>query len=97
MLITSSLNGHLVMASVLFILTASEAGGYDSLKSRIQKIRHSRGKYKYKEEVIKKIEHDHPCKLTETAVKVTFPGMNNGTFFSYPQNLYHFCAQRVSL
>ena len=39
----------------------------------MQKIRHVRGKYKYKEEVIKKMEHDHPCKLTETAVKVNSP------------------------
>ena len=53
-----------------------EVGSYKThfqnseLSSRVQKIRHVRGKYKYKEEVIKKIEHDHPCKLTQTAVKV---------------------------
>ena len=43
----------------------------------MQKIRHVRGKYKYKEEVIKKMEHDHPCKLTETAVKVNSPLCRN--------------------
>ena len=47
------------------------------------RIRHVRGKYKYKEEVIKKIEHDHPCKLTQTAVKITFPGMTEQVLVSF--------------
>ena len=48
-----------------------------------QKIRHVRGKYKHKEEVVKKIEHDHPCKLTEAAVKITFPGMKDQVLVSF--------------
>ena len=43
---------------------------YKPLKTKFQKVRHAAGKYKYKEEVIKKVEHDHPCKLTQTSVKV---------------------------
>ena len=39
---------------------------------KLPRIRHIRGKYKHKEEIIKKVEHDHPCKLTETAVKVKY-------------------------
>ena len=39
---------------------------------KLPRIRHIRGKYKHKEEIIKKVEHDHPCKLTETAVKVMY-------------------------
>ena len=46
-------------------------------------LRHVRGKYKYKEEVIKKVEHDHPCKLTQTAVKITFPGMKEQLLVSF--------------
>ena len=53
---------------------------FASTKNRI---RHVRGKYKYKEEVIKKIEHDHPCKLTQTAVKITFPGMKEQVLVSF--------------
>jgi hypothetical protein len=45
--------------------------------------KHIRGKYKHKEEIIKKVEHDHPCKLTETAVKVTFPGMKEEVLVSF--------------
>ena len=58
---------------LLLMLTTEEVGSvrrYQTLKSKFQKVRHAAGKYKYKEEVIKKIEHDHPCKLTQTSVKV---------------------------
>lgn len=48
-----------------------------------KKIRHIRGKYKDKEEVVKKIEHDHPCRLTEAAVKITFPGMKEEVLVSF--------------
>ena len=57
--------------SLLIIFCTMICGEVGTMTSRpMQKIRHVRGKYKYKEEVIKKMEHDHPCKLTETAVKV---------------------------
>jgi hypothetical protein len=72
----------LLILVILFTVT-DEADGFNSLKSRIQKVRHARGKYKYKEEIIKRMEHDHPCKLTETAVKVTFPGMKSEVLVSF--------------
>lgn len=76
---------ELLMTFVLLLLITviDETDGGKGLKLFAKdqpKIRHMqrkvsvRGKYKYKEEVIKKIEHDHPCKLTQTAVKITFPG-----------------------
>ncbi len=55
----------------------------ENVRSSRQKIRHVRGKYKYKEEVIKRVEHDHPCKLTPTAVKLTFPGMKEEVLVSF--------------
>ena len=59
--------------SLLIIFCTMICGEVGTMTSRpMQKIRHVRGKYKYKEEVIKKMEHDHPCKLTETAVKVKY-------------------------
>jgi len=44
----------------------------DSSDEHPGKIRHGRklGKYKYKEEVIKRVEFNHPCRLAQTAVKV---------------------------
>ena len=60
-----------------------KSAGLTSLTHRVPKIRHVRGKYKYKEEVVKKIEHDHPCKLTEAAVKITFPGMKDEVLVSF--------------
>lgn len=75
---------ELLMTFILlaFIMVIDEAdgngGGKPGLKlfgnQHLPKIRHARGKYSTKEEVMKKIEHDHPCKLTQTAVKITFPG-----------------------
>lgn len=47
------------------------------------KMRSSRGKYTMKEEVVRRIEIDHPCKLTTTAVKVTFPGMKSEVLVSF--------------
>ena len=44
---------------------------------RVQKIRHiglpTRGKYSVREETEKAPSHDHPCNLTRTAVKISFP------------------------
>ena len=46
-------------------------------KPRVQKIRHiglpTRGKYTVREETEKAPSHDHPCNLTRTAVKISFP------------------------
>jgi len=46
-------------------------------KPRLQKIRHiglpTRGKYTVREETEKAPSHDHPCNLTRTAVKISFP------------------------
>ena len=47
------------------------------------KIRHLKGKYTVKEEVIRRVEHSYPCKLVETAVKVTFPGMKSEVLVSF--------------
>ena len=47
------------------------------------KIRHLKGKYTVREEVVKRVEHSYPCKLVETAVKVTFPGMKSEVLVSF--------------
>ena len=47
------------------------------------KIRHMRGKYTVKEEVVKRVENNHPCRLTRTAVKVTFPSMKSEVLVSF--------------
>ena len=47
------------------------------------KVRHVRGKYTVKEEVIKRVEISHPCRLTRTAVKVTFPRMKDEVLVSF--------------
>ena len=47
------------------------------------RIRHVRGKYTVREEVIKRVEVNHPCKLTRTAVKVTFPSMKSEVLVSF--------------
>ena len=57
------------------IATTSIVGDQDSNESSDEhsaKIRHGQklGKYKYKEEVIKRVEFNHPCRLAQTAVKV---------------------------
>ena len=52
---------------------------------KLPRIRHIRGKYKHKEEIIKKVEHDHPCKLTETAVKVMY-WLNGGIYLYIWEN-----------
>ena len=47
------------------------------------RIRHSRGKYTMKEEIVKQMEINHPCKLTSTAVKISFPGMKEEVLVSF--------------
>ena len=46
-------------------------------------IRHMRGKYTMKEEIVKQMEISHPCKLTSTAVKISFPGMKSEVLVSF--------------
>lgn len=41
-----------------------------------------RGTYVVKEEIEKAPVHDHPCNLTETVVKITFPEMESEVFIS---------------
>ena len=41
-----------------------------------------RGTYVVKEEIEKAPVHDHPCNLTETAIKITFPEMESEVFIS---------------
>ena len=53
------------------------------LASGENKIRHLKGKYTVREEVVKRVEHSYPCKLVETAVKVTFPGMKSEVLVSF--------------
>ena len=36
-----------------------------------------------KEVVIKRVEHTYPCRLVQTAVKVTFPGMKKEVLVSF--------------
>lgn len=48
-----------------------------------KKIRHMRGKYTMKEEVIRRVASDHPCRLTSTPVKVTFPDMKTEVLVSF--------------
>jgi len=48
-----------------------------------QKVRHMRGKYTVKEEVVKRVQINHPCQLTRTAVKVTFPSMKHEVLVSF--------------
>ena len=43
----------------------------------------SRGKYMQKEVVIKRVEHSYPCRLVQSAVKVTFPGMKKELLVSF--------------
>ena len=59
----------LILMSTTILEEVGSIRRYHSLKERFQKVRHA-GKYKQTEKVVKKIEHDHPCKLTKTSVKV---------------------------
>ena len=36
-----------------------------------------------KEEIVKQMEINHPCKLTSTAVKISFPGMKEEVLVSF--------------
>lgn len=36
-----------------------------------------------KEVIIKRVEHSYPCRLVQTAVKVTFPGMKKEVLVSF--------------
>lgn len=67
-----------ILLAFIMVIDEADGNGKGGLKlfgnQHLPKIRHARGKYSTKEEVMKKIEHDHPCKLTQTAVKITFPG-----------------------
>ena len=36
-----------------------------------------------KEDVVKRAEHDYPCRLAQSAVKVTFPGMKKEVLVSF--------------
>ena len=42
-----------------------------------------RGKYTVREDVIRRVEHSYPCRLVQTAVKVTFPGMKSEVLVSF--------------
>ena len=42
-----------------------------------------RGKYTMKEIVMKRVEHSYPCRLVQSAVKVTFPGMKKHVLVSF--------------
>ena len=41
-----------------------------------------KGTYKVKEEIEKAPVHDHPCNLTETAVKISFPEIESEVFIN---------------
>jgi hypothetical protein len=61
-----------------------EGVGDDGLVSRTHnRIRHMRGKYTTKEEIVRQIAVDHPCRLTSTAVKISFPGMKSEVLVSF--------------
>jgi hypothetical protein len=42
-----------------------------------------RGTYVVKEEIEKAPVHNHPCNLTETVVKITFPEMKSEVFMNF--------------
>ena len=89
---------HSAVTVFCLLLSAAPPGGGDdqpspqlarpSPKERLKlagenKIRHLKGKYTVREEVVKRVEHSYPCKLVETAVKVTFPGMKSEVLVSF--------------
>ena len=45
--------------------------------------RKNRGKYTMKEIIMKRVEHSYPCRLVQSAVKVTFPGMKKHVLVSF--------------
>ena len=66
-----------------------KVGGSD-LVPGIKKIRHKKkavivqkGTYKTKEEVEKAPSEDHPCNLTRTSVKISFPAMQRELFVNF--------------
>jgi hypothetical protein len=53
--------------SVMVPYSEPSSGGF---MDPVKKIRHMRGKYTVKEEVHRKVEISHPCRLTSSPVKV---------------------------
>jgi hypothetical protein len=72
----------LVVCCAVLIHSVSQANE-SQLAADANKIRHMRGKYTVKEEVIKRVEIDHPCRLTRTGVKVAFPSMKSEVLVSF--------------
>ena len=52
-------------------------------KARHDYPRTSKGMYKTKEEVERPPTWDHPCNLTRTAVKISFPAMKSEVFVNF--------------
>ena len=77
-------NPPLTLLFLLLTLLTSLANEQDAtIHALAKKIRHTRGKYTVREEVIKRVEISHPCRLTRTAVKVTFPSMKSEVLVSF--------------
>ena len=54
-----------------------------SSKARHDLVQTSKGMYKTKEEVERPPTWDHPCNLTRTAVKISFPAMKSELFVNF--------------
>ena len=62
-----------------------QTGGSEVKKIRHQKkiVKTSKGTYKTKEEIEKAPSEDHPCNLTRTSVKISFPAMKSELFVNF--------------
>ena len=79
-------SSKIIIVILVLCLFAPPTGGLEkTAKARLKenKIRHIKGKYTVKEEVVKRVEHSYPCRLVQTAVKVTFPGMKSEVLVSF--------------
>ena len=75
----------LLLAAILAMVSVTGEGHrVQALKSKSEhKIRHTRGKYSMKEETVKRVEINHPCRLTRSSVKVSFPEMKDDLLVSF--------------